>query len=176
MDVFFACRGEYFEAVFDSTSAALVDIVFHNGPERERGDVVEFLDLRIDGQRLIYFVQNTLSNDAHSRRHEILVWRANGGRPRLVARRDLVTDWIPPGAQLRDFLRISHPPTLVCREVGPLTATCVEFLDSIFSFDLAEESLSVLFYPAGAKMSIIDEGHYAFYSPGGHRVFVATSN
>jgi hypothetical protein len=104
------------------------------GGPRTRGGSTSPLyvaDVRLDGERKFFFIQNTLSDQDHQSAQQIRIWRASGRRlPMLTDKIDLITDWIPSGSLISDWFRISHPAGLYCNVQLEQVAICTEFLDS----------------------------------------------
>lgn len=170
-DVVIVCRGEFFSGTYDTNNGVLSDIEPLRAPTRAQGEVVEVVDYREADERRTYFVHDSLRDGPHTAPHELSVYHPLEDRIPL-ARTPLLTDWIPTGSKIMDWFRITHPPTLICHPMMG-DVVCVEFVDSIFRFSPKSNSLSVLFYPAGAKMKFDGQGLYAFYAPGGRRIFLA---
>jgi hypothetical protein len=144
------------------------------GPEPTPGEAQALLDMTVDGKREIYVIADRLA-DRHTHRFELRVSSLQP-RGRVIVSRELVLDWIPTGANMYEWFRINHPAVIACREDGDGLATCTEFLDSIFSFDPRRRTLTTLFYPAGAKMAAGPHTQRAFYTEGGHKVFVVQAS
>jgi len=181
MDVTILCADDFFAGRFDVENQRLSDLeqlqglhqrTFPNSEAFTANDIVEVVDVRIDGKRRIYLVEDTLSDRPHVSPHKLRVWSASRGRPRLLGELDLLTDWIPTGSSIHDWFEISHPPVLTCQLPTEETAVCTEFLDSIFQIDLKSGKISVLFHPAGVRRTRDVQGHYAFYARGGFRLFI----
>lgn len=182
LDVIITCSGHFFAGRYNVESQTLSeDVEQLQGfqPEASRRSPValasgisEIVDVRIGGERRIYFIEDTLSDEAHIQPHKLRVWLASSYRPRLVGELDLLTDWIPTGSSIEDWFEISHPPVLTCQVPTEETAVCTEFLDSIFKTDLKTGKVGVLFYPAGVRRAWDRRGNYAFYARGGFRLFV----
>ena len=181
MDVIIVCGDNFFTGSYNVESQTLSDAEELQGlqPETSRRSPVatasgttEIVDVRIDGNRKIFLIEDTLSDQPHIQPHKLRVWLASRSRPRLVGDLDLLTDWIPTGSSIDRWLEISHPPVLTCQVPTEETAVCTEFLDSIFKADLKTGTISVLFYPAGVRRAWDMRGHHAFYARGGFRLFV----
>jgi hypothetical protein len=181
MDVIIVCGDNFFAGRYDVESQTLSDAEELQGLQPETSPrssvalasgITEIVDVRIDGERRIYFIEDTLSDQAHIQPHKLRVWLASRYRPRLVGELDLLTDWIPTGSSIEDWFEISHPPVLTCQVPTEETAVCTEFLDSIFKADLKTGKISVLFHPAGVRRAWDMHGNYAFYARGGFRLFV----
>jgi hypothetical protein len=179
MDVLFSCGNDYFAAVYDVEKGQLLsDIDVHKGPTEDLSDASEegevaVADIRSEGQRSIIFIRNTSTDKRRKRLHQLQTWRAARGRPYPLGSIDLMSDWVPVGTSISEWLEISHPPVHMCGLASEKIAICTEFLDSIFQIDLKTGRTDVLFYPAGAKRTTDGEGYYAFYARGGFRVFVS---
>jgi hypothetical protein len=182
LDVIIVCSDLFFAGRYNVESQKLSDVEELQGfhPETSRrssvapgSGITEIVDVRIDSERRVYFIEDTLSDQVHIRPHKLRVWLASRARPRLVGELDLLTDWIPSGSSIQDWFEISHPPVLTCQVPTEKTALCTEFLDSIFEVNLQTGKVGVLFYPAGVRRAWDMRGHYAFYARGGFRLFIA---
>jgi hypothetical protein len=138
-----------------------------------KGQESQLVILDHEHDALTYQVINSLTDESGSNPHELTLWAISRLPPQLLASHRLVTDRIPRGDALFEWLRISHPPVLTCRKHEEHLFTCVEFLDSVFAFDVTNGTSGVLFHPAGARMAYLGKGVFAFYSPGGYRIFIS---
>jgi hypothetical protein len=176
LDVVFSCGNTFFAGRFDAAAAKVIDLVPLISPIQGSTDVgseegLYVADVRIDGKRNLFFIQDTLSDQRRKTTHQLRIWAYNG-RPRLLATRDLITDWIPAGSSIADWFNISHPPVLFCDLPAEETSVCTEPLDSIFQTNLRNGKTQVLFYPAGVRRASDGPGYYAFFARGGFRLFI----
>ena len=179
IDVVFLCGGDLisaFSAVYDRSTRKLLDIqsfpYYGEFNGRKTGDVGQLVSVRVNDAPRAFFIRDSLSDTAHNRRHELTVWSIAGQERTPLARVDLLTDWIPTDTKIGEWFRITHPPVLLCQPIKT-DILCVEFLDSVFRFSPTLGTLSILFYPAGAKMSANRNGLYAFYAKGGYKLFLS---
>ncbi|MEO8379839.1 MAG: hypothetical protein ABI779_09275 [Acidobacteriota bacterium] len=184
VDVVFGCREDasfsnppdyvYYVGELDPNDLRIRKLDGVLGPRPMPGEAQTPLDMMVNGVRQTYVMADTIA-DRHTHRFELRVTRLRPRGP-VVASRELVLDWIPTGAEMREWFRVNHPAVIFCRDDGDGLATCTEFLDSVFSFDPRRKTLSTLFYPAGAEMVVGPATQRAFFAKGGHKVFVVQAS
>lgn len=126
-----------------------------------------------DGHEQAFLVIDTFEPyGKHRKPYEIEVWQLLSDLPpKLVAHNSYALDVLPTTESPFDWLNVSHPPVLSCRSIDS-GFLCDAWIDSIYSFEMASNRLSVLFHPPEVWLTEIGHNLIAAYSSGGYKCYV----
>lgn len=123
-----------------------------------------------DGQPTTYLFADTSARH-RLRSFEISVWNLRDhSLPKFIDRKEQVSDMVPLGTRLDDWVKVIHPALLQCDRVGKSIA-CIQYLDGEYLFDVDEESIKLLFYPPGGQRLQLDETHRIYWARGGYKLY-----